>query len=159
MKRKLELGFSAFLIATFGFAVLNAREWPFWTRLFPLVIAIPSFALALLHLVLDVRVTRKNSSALSGIEEAAAELPIAEARRRVFSMVTWILCFFLAIWLLGFAIGVSLCTFLYLKLEAKESWWLALFLGAAAWGFVFGLFDWALHVPFPEGQLFQWVAF
>ena len=42
---------------------------------------------------------------------------------------------------------------------ARESWWLALLFGAVAWGFIFGLFDWALHVPFPEGQLFQWVAF
>ena len=64
---------------------------------------------------------------------------------------------FVGIWLLGFSLAVPTTIILYLKF-AKEKWPITLALALAAWLFFYGLFDYALHVPFPDGQLFLWLG-
>ena len=68
----------------------------------------------------------------------------------------WIICFFVGIWLFGFSIGGALCTLIQLKFGARERLPLSLILSAAVLGGTYGLFELALHVPFPKGQLFLW---
>ena len=48
-------------------------------------------------------------------------------------------------------------TFFYLKV-ARERWPTTLILTAAAVAFVYGVFERALAVPFPSGQLFVWLG-
>ncbi|MGH7830667.1 MAG: tripartite tricarboxylate transporter TctB family protein, partial [Candidatus Binatia bacterium] len=79
------------------------------------------------------------------------------ARRRTFSIMCWITGFFLAIWLLGYNAAVPIATFLFLKFGAGERWLISLLLTALAWVFFYGLFDYALHLPFPSGLLFGWL--
>jgi hypothetical protein len=62
-----------------------------------------------------------------------------------------------AIWLLGFTIAIPLTTFFYL-VTAREKWPLSVVLTVLTWGFVYGLFDRLLRVPFPEAQLFLWLG-
>jgi hypothetical protein len=42
-------------------------------------------------------------------------------------------------------------------LGAQERWPVTLAISAACWLFFFGLFDYALQMPFPSGALFDWV--
>ncbi len=48
-------------------------------------------------------------------------------------------------------------TFLYLKLGGRERWLISIILTVVAWVSFYGLFDYALHVPFPKGLLFEWL--
>jgi hypothetical protein len=81
----------------------------------------------------------------------------AVAHRRTLSISAWIVGFFLAIWLLGFTITSAVGTFLYLKFGAREKWLISVVLTVVAWAFFYGAFDYMLHLPFPEGELFYWL--
>jgi hypothetical protein len=79
-------------------------------------------------------------------------------RTRAISIVSWILGFFLAIWLLGFVIAVPVASFLYFRFAGGERWPISISLSLAAGAVFYGLFDYFLHLPFPDGQLFQLVG-
>ncbi|HEX2229001.1 MAG TPA: tripartite tricarboxylate transporter TctB family protein, partial [Candidatus Binatia bacterium] len=81
----------------------------------------------------------------------------AVARRRAFSIIAWILGFFLAIWLLGFPIAVPVTTLLYFRFAGGEKWPISIFLSLAAGAVFYGLFDYFLHLPFPVGRLLVWL--
>ena len=63
----------------------------------------------------------------------------------------------MAIWILGFVPASAIATFLYLKYGAGEKWPISLMLTAACWLFFWGMFDYALQLPFPNGVLFDWL--
>ena len=66
--------------------------------------------------------------------------------RRAGNFFAWLLGFFFGIWIFGFFVAVPLYSFLYLKYQAKEGWWLSLTLTLAVFAFFFGLFDQILHL-------------
>ena len=157
MKRKAEIAFSLMMVLVFAFAVYEARGWRIYARLLPWVLGFPMLALALAQLALDIRKRRLKSGDRAG-EEAGAEIPAPVVRQRTLSIMAWLIGLFLAIWLLGFMPSILLFTFLYLKIESGEGWWFAILLSAATWGFMFGLFQWALSLPFPPGLLVDWIS-
>jgi len=65
--------------------------------------------------------------------------------------------FFLAIWLVGFTAASTVATFLYLKFGAEEKWLPSVVLATVSLAFFYGLFDYALHLPFPQGELLAWI--
>jgi len=74
-------------------------------------------------------------------------------------MFIWIVVYFLAIWLLGFSTGGALCCFLQLKFASREKWPITILLTIGLWAFIYLLFERVLHVPFPPGQIFEWMGF
>jgi hypothetical protein len=44
-----------------------------------------------------------------------------------------------------------------LRFGAGEKWPITFALTAACWLFFFGVFDYALQLPFPHGAVFDWV--
>ena len=86
------------------------------------------------------------------------EIPAAVVVRRTAGIFGWIIGFLAAIWLLGFTLGGVLCTFVSLKVGSRERWPITLAITAGTLAFVYGVFDQALHVPFPPGQLFTWLG-
>jgi tripartite tricarboxylate transporter TctB family protein len=121
------------------------------------VIGLPGLALAIsiwfqesLHATKEVKVTREQLP-------SEPEIDSAVARRRTVAIVGWIIGFFLAIWAVGFVPASALATFLYLKFGAYEKWPVTLALTIACWLFFYGLFDYALQLPFPRGTIFGWV--
>ena len=155
MKQKIEITFSAAMVLVFAFAVFEARAWQMHARLLPWVIGFPMLILTISQLVLDIR---EIGNSVQEAKPVTGGIPANVARRRAIWILAWILGLFLAIWLLGFHISVPLFTFLYLKIESEENWWLAILLSVVAWGFLFGLFDWILKLPFPEGELVNWLG-
>ena len=89
---------------------------------------------------------------------AAVAAERAAVRRRTAAIVGWTVGFFLMIWFLGFVTTSAVATLLYLKLGAGERWGISVILTAVAWTFFYGLFDYALHLPFPPGELFVWLG-
>lgn len=152
--------FALLWVAIFGYVL---REAWFSIRLeaeraaiFPLVIGIPSLALAVLVSGQELlRSLRQGKQA--GVAETESPAAAAIVRYRTLSIVSWTLGFFLAIWFLGFSIAVPVATFLYLKFGAGEKWPITITLALVAWVFFYSLFDYTLHLPFPEGQFFLWL--
>ncbi len=146
--------FSALLVLLIVWALWESRHWGFRTRLFPWVIGFPALALALMQLNLEFTAFSQ-SKAAEKVQQLTEEAALV--RRRTVSISAWIFGFFVAIWLLGFSIAVPLSTFLYLKVGARERWPITVILTVLAWGGFSGLFEFILHVPFPEGLLFSWL--
>ena len=135
-------------------ALWEGRDWWFRARLFPWAIGFPGVALAVTQLCLDLR------SVLKARKEHTLDRPRTESRLvapGTSGIAGWILGFFLAIWLLGFPIAVPLMTFLYLKIRSRERWPVTIALTLLAWISFYGVFDYSLNVPFPDGLVFHWL--
>ncbi len=148
------LGVFAYVIyqSEYGFGAFEPRA-----ALFPWSIGLPCLVLAI-YISLKEVFTSKREIKLGRyavVEEPEVEPMIA--RQRTFAIGCWIIGFFLAIWILGFIPASAIATFLYLKLGAGERWPVTLAITAGCWLFFFGLFDYALQMPFPQGALFDWV--
>jgi TctA family transporter len=151
--------FSTFVVAAIlALALWQSRDFGIRAGLFPWVIGFPVLALTLVQLVLDLlgRGPKKQAQE-EMIAEAAPKLPLDVVYRRTMTIASWIVGFFLAIWLLGFSWALPVTTLLYLKLAGKEKWPITLAFTLISWAVFYFLFEYLLHVPFPEGQLFEWL--
>jgi hypothetical protein len=147
--------FSLLVVVLFAWGLWEAWDWGFRAGLFPWAVGFGGLALGLAQLDLDISgFLKKGVKALH--TEVSSEAAL-EARRTA-SIVGWILGFFFAIWLLGFSWAILVATFLYLKVGAGEKWLITIILTLVAFGSFYGLFIHVLHVPFPDGLLFEWWA-
>jgi hypothetical protein len=142
MHKNASLALALGLMAVSGYGVIAAWSWPWKAALFPLAIGVPLFVMS----------AAEAAWAMWGETERAAEAE-GEALRRTALAAAWIVGFFAAILLFGFPLAVPLFVFLYLKVQANESWTLSAATTALAWGIFYGLFDRLLHLPFPAGWL------
>ena len=147
--------FTLIVAILLAFALFQSRHFGFRAGLFPWVIGIPTLILALCQLVKDLLGREKAKRPLAGWEVAADVAPEVATRRTV-SIIIWSIGFFLAIWLLGFSYSIPVSMLLYLRLAGKEKWPMALAVTFFTWLFVYGLFERALSIPFPDGLLLTW---
>jgi TctA family transporter len=148
------LAFTALIVVVLAAALWESRDFGFRAGLFPWVIGIPVLALALIHLA--VQLAGKERRREGGHVEHGPAVPPAVAARRTADIFGWIAGYLAAIWLLGFTLGGTLCTFLALKLGGRERWPITLAMTAAVAAFIYFVFERGLKVPFPPGQLFAW---
>ena len=139
-----------------AWAVIKALSWPLTTALFPVVIGIPVFILAVSELFSSLSKGEKKTSELSS---KSARSPKKESEQipvnRDSLAFLLILSFFLLILLVGFPIAVPLFVFLYMKIYGREKWGLSAGLAAAAWGGFYGLFVLVSNIHFDEGWVQQ----
>ena len=138
--------------AVFGFGAIEKSA-----ALFPLVVGVPSFVFAFWAFIQELRGGQLVGLAQSDGSETETTDP-GVVRRRTTATICWIVGFFLMIWLIGFVYASAVATFLYLKIGAGEKWAISMILSVVAWAFFYGLFDVALHLPFPKGELFIWLG-
>jgi hypothetical protein len=82
-----------------------------------------------------------------------ANLDETSFRKRTRVILGWVVGFFLALWLLGFPLGIALATFLYLKVAAREGWLTSVLVTVGTWAFVVGVFGHFLDFVFPDPAL------
>jgi putative tricarboxylic transport membrane protein len=150
--------FAACLAFVLVLALWESRNFNVRAGLFPWAIGFPLLGFALLQLGRELTGKAGGRPLGRQAEEGEAEIPPDVVNRRTAGMFGWIIGYFLAIWLLGFPIGGSLCSFVQLKFGSREKWLITLILTAALWAFVYLLFERVLHVPFPPGVLFEWLG-
>ncbi|MGE5302088.1 MAG: tripartite tricarboxylate transporter permease [Alphaproteobacteria bacterium] len=146
--------FALSLVLVFGYALFEAYfgygvDFPS-AALFPRLVSIPGLALSLIVLAMELGHVKRPT----GAEEKTPELKLDQFR--TWTMMGWLTGFFLAIWLLGFIDAAPVMTFLYLKINAREKWTVSIVLAVLSWAFFYGLFNWAIQLPFPAGALFDW---
>jgi len=149
--------FSLFIMVVFIIAMMKSLRFDFRTGLFPWAIGFPVLALTISQLIMDI-MGKGGRGSVDHMEEAGSEVPISLVNRRTMGIFGWILGYFVAIWLLGFSVGVPICTFVQLKFGSREKWLLSVMMTALAGAFIYGIFDRVLHVPFPPGQLLLWIG-
>jgi TctA family transporter len=149
--------FSVLLVLTFAWALWMSRDFGVRAGLFPWAVCAPGLILGLAQLARDLRGQRDAPASTGAGDEAGPDVPPEVARRRTIAICLWIVAFWLAIWLLGFSLATLVTTFLYLKVSARERWWMSAILTACAFAFVYGLFEKGLGVPFPDGALLAWL--
>ena len=149
--------FSASIVVLLGLALWQSRNFGYRAGLFPWAIGFPVLALAIVQLGKELLGFEKKPRAAEFGLGVGPEISPELAYRRTLAILGWTIGFFVGIWLLGFSLAVPTTIILYLKF-AKEKWPITLALALVAWLFFYGLFDYALHVPFPDGQLFLWLG-
>jgi len=148
--------FTLAIVVFTGAALWQSSTFGFRPGLFPWAVGIPLFVLAIAQLIVEV--TRGVERPPRTPAEREEEIPAPIVARRTAAMFGWIFGYLAAIWLLGFTIGGVLCTFLSLKVGSREPWPISLAITAAMGAFVYGIFELALHVPFPPGALLDWMG-
>lgn len=150
--------FTLFIAVLLAWALLESRNFGFRAGLFPWAIGLPVLALTVAQLILELTGrARRTVVVIEGSTDGGADLPREVVYQRTASICGWIIGFFVMIWLLGFSIAFPVTTLLYLKIAGREKWPITIILTLLGWGFFYGLFDYSLHVPFPDGQLFLWL--
>lgn len=170
MRRGGELLFTILIVVVAGFVVWQSAGWAAralglpiagifptgWgarSGLFPLVVGLPTFVLAVAQLAIDVRGAGRATP--SAIGEAALDLPADVVRQRSILILVTIVGFAVAIWLLGFLVAIPLVTFLYMKAASGESWVLSITLSVVTAIIFYLMFVEWLHIPVPPGLLLE----
>jgi putative tricarboxylic transport membrane protein len=148
------LSFSVVIVVVLAAALWESRDFGFRAGLFPWAVGIPVLALAAIHLVLQLAGREKLPE--SGPVESGPALPPEVMTRRTADIFGWIVGYLAAIWLLGFTLGGTLCTFLALKVGSRERWPITLGMTAGVAAFVYFVFERGLNVPFPPGAIMAW---
>ena len=147
--------FTLAIIALFAWALWESKDFGFRAGLFPWAIGYPVIAMAIAQLVLEL-MGKSRGGALES--EVDVDLPPEVVRHRTVGILGWIIGFFLMIWLIGFSWAVPITTFLYLKFSGGEKWSTTILFTLATWAFFYGVFEYSLRIPFPEGLLFDWLG-
>ena len=149
--------FTLFLVVVLALALWSSRNFGFRAGLFPWIIGAPLVVMTFAQLILDF-MGKGYQPKPPEPGEAMLDLPKSEIRRRTAAISFWIFAYFILIWLLGFSIAVPVATFLYLKTTGGEKWLATIIVTLIAAIFFYGVFDVALHIPFPPGLLFSWFS-
>ena len=162
MKLTLQALMSLVLMIACVYGVITATKWPMKTALFPIVVEIPVFFMALAVFVQELMGKRTEKCA-SGDSAVDFKLSCVEnqalANQRTLNIVLWTLGFFVLILLLGFPLSVPIYFIAFLRFRCRESWRLTMVLSAIAWGFFYGLFVWLLNTPFMDGWIVRGLGF
>jgi TctA family transporter len=145
--------FAATIVILLALALWQSRNFGFRAGLFPWVIGIPTLLLACVQFGKDL-LGRKTARTAAAEWEMPPDVEPELAKQRTIGILLWTVGFFLAIWILGFSYSVPVSMILYLKLAGKEKWPMTIAVSFFTWLFIYGLFERALSIPFPEGLIF-----
>ena len=154
MKFRAKYLMNVCLMAITAYVFISALEWPLKASLFPMVITVPVFFMALGDLVMNLAGGWKKEKKSVMDFKLSEEVDKKVALRRTLITAGWIFAFFLMIVLLGFPASVPLFVFCYLKFQAREEWKTSFLITIAIWAAFWGLFIWLLQTQFPKGWLF-----
>jgi hypothetical protein len=145
--------FTSFIGLIIIVALLISLDWPVRASIVILLLGSIGIVLTATQLVFDFKVLRGDRQRA---EKPTFEVAALEHQGRWGSLEiwAWLWGLFFAIHLIGMPIALPLFVFLYTKLYGG-SWTTALTLAGATWGFLYGVFEQLLHVPWPK----PWLGF
>lgn len=131
--------------------VISALKWPLRAALFPVVIGVPVFFIAMTEICLGMFGKKESSEARGADFQLSEDMDPALANRRTIVIFLWVLGYFFLILLVGLSTSIPIYFILYFKLAGREKWGVTLILSALAWVCFYGLFIWLLKTPFQPG--------
>jgi hypothetical protein len=147
-RAKEQIFFTEFILLVMVAALLVARDWPVRASIIILLLGSIGIILALAQLRLDFKAARAEGAK---ILRPTFEVQAIEHQGRWGSLEiwAWLWGLFFAIHLIGFPIALPLFVFLYVKLYGGR-WLTAIILTVVTWGFLHGVYDNLLSVPWPK---------
>jgi TctA family transporter len=143
--------FSFGMAIVFALALWTAASWPPRARIFPFVIFGPILAIAIANLLKDLRRRPWTETIQHAINDA--NLDELSFRKRTRDILAWVFGFFIALWLLGFPLGIPLAAFIYLRFAAREGWFASVGVALGTWLFIVGVFGHFLDFVFPDAAI------
>ena len=131
-------------------ALIVAKDWPVRASIVILFLGSIGVVLGFVQLVFDCKGLRQGADAQRptfDVEALQHESPWGSLE-----IWGWLLGLFAAIHLIGFLAALPLFVFLYAKVYGAR-WTTAVILAATTFGFLYGVFEQVLHVPWPEPLL------
>ncbi len=160
-----DLLISSVLLAVFVAAFVGAQDWPFESRMFPVMVTSAGAVLALLKMALSLRAPRSAAPAghrqLGGVELTDEDEEDDQALEYVFERATraewlrvlaWLAGFFLALLLVGATATILVFTVLYLLVEARTTVVIAVVYAALLGGALYAARE-LLNIALPPGIL------
>lgn len=143
--------FTSFLGLVIFLALFIAKDWPVRASIVILLLGSIGIILTLVQLAFDFKSLRAE---VSKVQRPTFEVAALEHQGRWGSLEIWgwLWGLFFSIHLIGFPIALPLFVFLYVKLYGGK-WVTALLIAAGTWGFLYGIFEQVLHVPWPKPWL------
>lgn len=143
-----------------GLAVYRAFDFSFAARLMPLIIGVPTFALSVVVLALEISSQwkgkpKKAEGAMDGSrlgKDLSPEQKRAITRREV-SLLLWLVALILLIWLFGLLWSIPIFLICFLWLQGREPWRLILPISLGTWVAVYVLFAEILKMELYQGLL------
>jgi hypothetical protein len=147
--------FTSFIGLLILTALFIAKDLPVRASIVILLLGSVGAVLALWQVVLDFKALRSEGAKA---DRPTFEVEALEHQGRWGSLEiwAWLWGLFFAVHLIGFLIALPLFVFFYVKLYGG-SWPTGLMLSAGTWGFLYGVFDQVLNVPWPKPWL--WFLF
>jgi hypothetical protein len=151
MRFRLRSLMTLLIIVVLGFGIREALNWPLRASILVLTLGSVCWLLAVVQLFLELR--SQHEAVSSGMDiEMSEDQELAKSPLQALDIWLWLIGCIVAIRLLGLFITIPLWTFLYALLHGTR-WWLSLILAVICLVFLWGLFDYVLHVPFPDAVL------
>jgi hypothetical protein len=147
-RAKEQILFTAFIGLVMVAALFVAKDWPIRASIIIIFLGSIGIILVSLQLRLDLKTARAVDTK---ILRPTFEVQAIEHQGRWGSLEiwAWLWGLFFAIHLIGFPIALPMFVFLYVKLYGG-SWLTAVLLTAITWGFLYGVYDNLLSVPWPK---------
>jgi hypothetical protein len=131
-----------------AFALLVAWEWPVRASIIILLLGSVGLILVLAQLVFDFKAVGVKGAFVARPTFDLAPIE-AEGRWGSLEIWAWLIGLFASIHVIGFPVALPLFVFLYCKTYGG-GWLLSLTLSLLTLGFLYGVFERVLHVPWPE---------
>ena len=154
--------FTVLIAVVMGMALFTSKDFPLLARIYPLLIG--SFVLVMAILSLVTELSRKGGEKGTGDTgsgamdlEADTSLKGSVRAKKGIMAFGWFSAAYLAIWLLGFKIGVTAFLITYVSLRGRVRWYSLLGLVACLVS-VLVFFDVVLGVYWPSGLLEMWLG-
>jgi hypothetical protein len=147
--------FTSFIGLLILTALFVAKDWPVRASIVILLLGSVGAVLVLWQVVLDFKALR-SEGAKGDRPTFEVEALAHQGRWGSLEIWAWLWGLFFAVHLIGFLIALPLFVFFYVKLYGG-SWSTSVTLSAGTWGFLYGVFDQVLHVPWPKPWL--WFLF
>jgi len=135
--------FTAVIAAIGAFAIYDALDLPYISRIFPIWVGIGVISFAALSLVISYRQARASS---------VAPIPFASLWRNDGRYCAWILALIASVGLIGLLPAIGLFSLVFLRVESSLRWRSILQIAAVAPAVLYGLSR-AMVIRFPQGVL------
>ena len=145
--------FTLLILLLLSWAVYIAKDWPLRASIIILVLGSVGIVLSLVQLISDLISKTASAEESEGIAFDAPALK-PEGRWGNLEIWGWILGLYVAIHVIGFPAAVPLFVLAYAKVYGA-GWGVSLILAALGGGFLYGIFERLLHVPWPAPLLWS----
>ena len=154
-----QVAFGLILLAVVGYLVFLASGWDFAAKIAPLIAGITVLAMGsaslLNHMFRRSEAERKGENARVTFDLAADDAGTSPSlvAQRAGVFLAWLLALLLLIWLIGMLPALFLFVVLYMRIEAREPWPLALSVAVGITVFNYVLFHHFLSIAWPRALI------